>query len=71
MGPSVVQLGDGRVDHRAPFIFDAKSIAADDLADLARRHSTLSRTLENAGKETWRDGDNGTGAAFAKQRILG
>ena len=52
-------------------MFDAKSIAADDLADLARGHSILSRTLENAGKESWCDGDNGTGAAFAKQRILG
>src|SRR6202035_5411188 len=71
MGPGVVQLGDGRVDHRAPLIFDAKSIAADDLSNLARRHSILSRTLENAGKETWRDGDNGAGPAFAKEGILG
>src|SRR4029077_11857381 len=71
MGPSVVQLGDGTVDHRAPLVFDAKSIAADDLANLVRRHSILSRSLQNGGKRSWRDGYDRAGAAFAEQRVFG
>ena len=71
MGPDVVHLGDGSLDHRAPLIFDAESIATDDLANLVRRHSILSRSLENAGKRSCSDGDNGARATFAKEHIFG
>ena len=71
MGPGVVQLGDGTLDHRAPLIFDAESIAADDLANLLRRHSTLSRSIENTGKRSCSYGYNGARATFAKEQIFG
>src|SRR6266849_1496144 len=71
MGPDVVQPGDGTFDHRAPLIFYAESIAADDLANLVRRHSTLSRNLKNAGKRSWCDGYDGARAMFAEEGILG
>src|SRR5712664_3953892 len=71
MGPGIVQLGDGTVDHRAPFIFDAENIAADDLSNLVRRYSTLSRSLENGGKRSWRGRYYGARAAFAEHRVFG
>src|SRR6267378_5124269 len=71
MGPGVVQLGDGTVDHHAPLIFDAENIAADDLANLVRHHSTLSRSLENVGKRSWCGRYYGARAAFAEESILG
>src|SRR3989441_4341888 len=40
-------------------------------ADLARRHTILSRNLENAGNRTWRGGDNGAGAALAEEGEFG
>src|SRR5713101_5005810 len=71
MGPDVVQLGDGSLDHRAPLIFDAESIAADDLSNLVRRHSTLSRSLQNVSKRSCSDGDKGARATFSKDHIFG
>ena len=71
MGPDVVQFGDRRIDHRAPLIFDAESIAADDLTDLLRCHSVLSRSLQNGVKRSWRHGYDRAGAAFAEERVLG
>ena len=71
MSPGFEQIGYRAVDYRAPLIFDAKTIAADDLADLLGRHSALSRSLENSAKGTWCDRYNGTGTAFAKERIFG
>src|SRR5258707_1075338 len=70
MGPGVVQLGYGTLDHRAPLIFDAESIAADDLANRARRHSILSRNLENMSKQCSFDRYNSAGAAFAEERVF-
>jgi hypothetical protein len=71
MGPDVVQFGDRCIDHRALLIFDAESITADDLANLVRCHSILSRSLKNGGKRSWRHGDNGAGAAFAEEGVFG
>ena len=71
MGPDVVQLGDETLDHNAPLIFDAESIAADDLANLVRRHSTLSRNLKNASKRSWCGRYYGARAAFAEESIFG
>src|SRR5260370_16850586 len=70
MGPGVVQLGYGTHDHRAPLIFEAESIAADDLANGSRRHSILSRNLENMSKQCWFDRYNSAGAAFAEERVF-
>ena len=71
MGPRVVQSRNGTVDHRAPLILDAESIAADDLTDLLRRHLVLSRSIENAGKHGGLDGYDPTSAAFAKEDRFG
>src|SRR5882672_4567779 len=70
MGPSVVERGDGTVDHRAPVILDAESIAADDVADLVRRHLVLSRSIENAGKVSGGDGYDRASAALAEEGRL-
>src|SRR5579864_4793057 len=66
MRPNVVHLGDRSVNHRAPLKFDAQRIATDDLTELLRRHSILSRSLEKRSKESWCDGHDGTSASFAK-----
>jgi hypothetical protein len=71
MGPGVAESFDGTVDHRAPPIFDAEGIAADDLTDLLRRHLVLSRSIENAGKVRGLDGHCRASAAFAEQGRLG
>src|ERR1700741_1300382 len=71
MGPGIVQLGDGTLDHRAPLIFDAENIATGDLSNLVRRYSALSRSLENGGKQSWCNGYDPARAAFAEQRIFG
>src|SRR5882672_3411790 len=71
MGPGVAQRGDGTIDHRVPLILDAESIAADDFADLVRRHLVLSRSIENAGKVRGGDGYDRASAAFAEEGGLG
>src|SRR5258708_13647018 len=71
IGPIIAQRIDLRLDHRAPLIFDAESIAADDLTDFVRRHVTLSRNCENAGKLCWRDGDDGAGTTLAEESMFG
>ena len=71
MGPGVAQRGDGTIDHRAPPILDAESIAADDVADLVRRHLVLSRSIENAGKVRGGHGYDRAGAALAEEGRLG
>jgi len=68
MSPGVVQRFDWRLNHRAPLMFDAESIASDDVADLSRRHSIVSRSIENAGKRRGRYRYDRTGAAFAERR---
>ena len=50
MGPGAAECFKGTIDHLAPLMLDAESIAAGDLADLARRHLVLSRSIENGGK---------------------
>src|SRR6266478_2445980 len=70
-GPGVAQHGDGTVDHRASLILDAESIAADDFADLVRRHLVLSRSIENAGKVRGGDGYDRASAALAEEGGLG
>ncbi len=71
MGPGVAESLDRRLDHGASLMFDAESIAADDLADLARRHSIVSRSIENAGKRRRRYRYDGAGAAFTEEGVFG
>src|SRR6267142_1413331 len=71
VGPGVAQRRDSTVDHRAPLVLDAEGIAADNLADLVRRHLTLSRSIENAGKVRGGDGYDRTSAALAQEGGLG
>jgi len=71
MSPGVVESFDWGLNHRAPLMFDAESIAADDLADLARRHSIVSRSIENAGKRRRRYRYDRAGAAFAEEGVFG
>jgi hypothetical protein len=59
------------MDHRAPLVLDAESIAADDLTDLVHRHLVLSRSIENAGKVRGLDGHYRASAAFAEEGRLG
>src|SRR5260370_34743625 len=71
MSHGLVYLPGGPLDPHAPFIFEAKSIAADDLSNLVCRHFILSRSLENPGKRSCGDGYKGARATFAKERIFG
>jgi hypothetical protein len=50
MVPDVAQGIERAVDHCAPLRLDAEILVAGNLADLSRRHTILSRTIENAGK---------------------
>ncbi len=68
MGPGVVESFDWGLDHHASLMFDAENIAADELADLARRHSIVSRSIENASKRRGRYRYDRAGAAFAERR---
>src|SRR6266567_5375095 len=52
-------------------MFDAQGTVVGDLADLVRRHVVLSRNIENASKFCGRDGNDGAGAAFAKEKGFG
>src|SRR6266403_2247969 len=71
MGPGVAQRFHRTIDHRAPLIVDAESIAADDVADLVRRHLVWSRSIVNAGKVRGGDGYDRASAALAEEGGLG
>src|SRR5213082_2052020 len=71
MGPDVAQRADGTLDHRAPLILDAESATLDDLSDLPRANTALSRNFEKRGKQSWFNGDDGPGAGFGEEDVFG
>src|SRR5262249_15611007 len=71
IGPGIAQEFEWAVDHRAPFYLDAESIAADDLTDGVCRYAVLSRSLENASKQSWLNGNDGASAAFVEEGEFG
>src|SRR2546421_220095 len=71
MGPDVARRADGILDHRAPLILDAESATLDDLSDLPRSNTALSRSFEKRGKQSWFNRDDGPRAGFGEERIFG
>jgi len=64
------KLTDGTLDHHAPFIFDAESIAADDLSIGMPPLHIVSQSRE-PGQAKLAATDTSARATFAKERIFG